>query len=77
MLTIHATLLGDKALIPREEFDRLLDLAGQAEHVEVVKASDDLPAAALAKLAEDGGSFDWLADEPDLYTIDDLKVRYR
>ncbi len=29
-----------------------------------------------ANLAAMGGSFDYLADEPDLYTIADLKVRY-
>lgn len=31
--------------------------------------SDDLPD--LATIAQGGGSFDWLADEPDLYTDDD------
>jgi hypothetical protein len=25
----------------------------------------------LARLAQHGGSFDWLADEPDIYTLDD------
>lgn len=29
--------------------------------------SDDIPSSSLANLAEKGGSFDWLADEPDLY----------
>lgn len=40
-------------------------------HVLVEVAHDnELPSAALA---EAGGAFDWLADEPDLYTDDDLK----
>lgn len=30
----------------------------------------------LALLAMRGGSFDWLADEPDLYTDADLKERF-
>jgi hypothetical protein len=30
-----------------------------------------LSAAELATLAERGGSFDWLANEPDLYTLAD------
>ena len=30
----------------------------------------------LAYLAMQGGAFDWLADEPDLYSDDDLKVRF-
>ena len=32
---------------------------------------DEFSAAALSALAERGGSFDWLADEPDLYTARD------
>jgi hypothetical protein len=32
----------------------------------------DLPSSKeLAKLAQIGGAFDWLADEPDLYSLDD------
>jgi len=30
----------------------------------------------LAYLAMEGGAFDWLADEPDLYSDDDLKERF-
>lgn len=30
----------------------------------------------LAYLAMHGGAFDWLADEPDLYSDDDLKERF-
>lgn len=30
----------------------------------------------LAYLAMQGGAFDWLADEPDLYSDDDLKERF-
>ena len=30
----------------------------------------------LAYLASEGGAFDWLADEPDLYCDDDLKERF-
>jgi len=39
---------------------------------------DDLHAAEIAKLAESGGAFDFLAEpEEDIYSDDDLKVRYR
>ncbi|HEV8636898.1 MAG TPA: CopG family transcriptional regulator [Chloroflexota bacterium] len=32
-------------------------------------AVDDVPSGMeLARLAQEGGSFDWLADEPDLYS---------
>ena len=33
---------------------------------------EDLP---LARIAQDGKAFDWLTDEPDLYSLDDLKER--
>ena len=32
---------------------------------------EDLPTALLVRVAEEGGSFDWLADEPDLYSAKD------
>jgi hypothetical protein len=32
----------------------------------------DPPERAVAAIAHAGGAFDWLADEPDLYTDDDL-----
>ena len=38
--------------------------------VEVVGEEADLPS--MAAVAEAGGAFDWLADEPDLYTDADL-----
>ncbi len=38
---------------------------------------DDLLILGLLWLAENGGAFDWLADDEDLYTVEDLKVRYR
>lgn len=45
--------------------------AGTRVHVvvEVVAAPDALP---MATLAQAGGAFDWLADEPDLYGDADL-----
>jgi len=33
-------------------------------------------AGELAYLAMQGGALDWLADEPDLYSDDDLKERF-
>jgi hypothetical protein len=39
--------------------------------VEVVGEDADLPP--MAAVAEAGGAFDWLADEPDLYTDADLQ----
>ena len=39
-------------------------------HVLVEVAEDD--DAPIAKLAQSGGAFEWLAEEPDLYTDADL-----
>ena len=33
---------------------------------------EDIP---IARIAQDGGAFDWLADETDLYSFNDLKER--
>lgn len=37
----------------------------------ITRAVDDVTAADLAALAQSGGSFDWLAEEPDNYTLVD------
>lgn len=77
MPTFHAQLIGDKAILPREEFDRLVELARRSEEIKLHMESDEVPIVGLMRLAERGGAFDWLDEEPDLYTVDDLKVRYR
>lgn len=40
--------------------------------VEVVTGGDEADVLPMAALAQAGGAFDWLADEPDLYTDADL-----
>jgi hypothetical protein len=57
MITIHAQLVGDKALLPRSEFERLLELALRSEAVDLQVQDAELPAAELMKLAEQGGAF--------------------
>ena len=77
MTTLHPQIVGDKALLPREEFEHVVKLARQTESIEVDVSEDEIPAIGIARLAENGGALDWLANEPDLYTVSDLKVRYR
>ncbi|MFO0964803.1 MAG: hypothetical protein U0793_04335 [Gemmataceae bacterium] len=77
MTTVRATFIGDQAIVPRTELDRLIMLARQVEQVDVRSADDDLSALAMTLVAKQGGAFDWLADEPDLYSLEDIKVRYR
>jgi len=77
MTTLHPQIVGDKALLPREEFEHVLKLARQTESIEVDVSEDDIPTIGITRLAERGGALGWLADEPDLYTVNDLKARYR
>ena len=77
MTTVHAQFVGDKAVIPRAEFERLVQLARSSENIELQLHEDDVPILGIMRLAEQSGAFDWLADEEDLYTVHDLKVRYR
>ena len=77
MTTVYAELRGDKALLSRSDLEHLVELARRSETVALQTSEDELPTLGIMKLAEQGGAFDWLADEEDLYTVEDLKVRYR
>lgn len=55
----------------------LIAVARQVEEVELIEVQDDLPADGLMRLVQEGGSFSFLADpREDVYTLNDLKVRY-
>jgi hypothetical protein len=43
MTTIHVRHVGDKALLPQSELERLVELARQYEEVAVQIHEDDLP----------------------------------
>jgi hypothetical protein len=77
MTTLHAHLVGDKAVLSRVEFEWLVELAMRSEEITVQIEEDDLPTAGIMQLAEQGSAFAWLSEEQDVYSIDDLKVRYR
>lgn len=50
--------------------DYVTDLLADKSSVQTTL--DDIPAGVeLAAIAEAGHAFDWLADEPDLYSLDD------
>ena len=49
--------MGDKALVPRSELERLIELAERSEPVEL-HVEEDEPTLALARMAEEGGAFD-------------------
>jgi hypothetical protein len=77
MTTVHAQLLGDQALIPRTELEKLVELASQGQNRQLEVQLDELPSLGILGLAQGGKALDWLADEPDLYSANDLRVRYR
>jgi hypothetical protein len=73
--SVRVILLLDDDVAEWQRFTRAAFKAGDAEKDAVY---DDVPAAEIAKLAEAGGAFDFLADpDEDIYSDEDLKVRYR
>ena len=79
MVRIYAQSLGaDKVVLDSEALQRLIDTARKVEEVELIEVGGDIPTEGLMRLAQAGGSFDFLNDpREDIYTPDDLKVRYR
>ena len=79
MVRVHAESVGPgKVLVSREELEKLIEVARKVEEVELIESADDLSAAGLMRIATEGGSFQFLDDpREDLYTVNDLKVRYR
>ncbi len=77
MTTIHAQVFGDQAILPRSELEQLIEVARQSAEVELQIEDDEISTRGLMRLTEQGGAFDWLADEEDLYSEADLKVHYR
>ncbi len=79
MVKLHAVRLGPgKALVDRGELDRLIEAARKVEEVELIERSDDVPTEGLMGLTEAAGSLEYLLDpREDVYSVNDVKVRYR
>ena len=72
MTTIHVQCIGDKALLPQSEFERLVELAQRYEEITVQVQEDDVPTLGLMRLAEQGGAFDfWHEEGEDIYSPED------
>jgi hypothetical protein len=72
MTTIHVQWVGDKALLPQSEFERLVELAQRYEEITVEMQEDDATTLAIMRLAEQSGAFDfWQEEGEDIYSIDD------
>jgi hypothetical protein len=72
MSIVHAQFVGDKALLSQEELRRLLELARRAEETELRIENEDVSTVGLMRLAEQGGSFGFWAEQgEDIYSIED------
>ena len=68
----------NQAIINVEALEALINAAKKVDEIEITEVTNDLPIEGLMKLAETSGAFDFLKGEKeDIYTVDDLKVRYR
>ena len=77
MTILHAQLIGDKTVLLRSELERLVALARRSEEIELHLETNEIPTVGIMRLAEEGKAFDWLAEEENLYSVEDMKVRYR
>jgi hypothetical protein len=70
--TIHAHLIGDQAVVQRQDLERLVELARRSGPVELRLDEEEIPTRAVMRLAEEGGSFDfWREEGEDIYTPQD------
>ncbi len=67
MATIHAQIIGDTALLPRDELERLVELARRYEEIDLQMQNDDAPTATMMRLAEISGAFDFWKEEENIY----------
>ena len=72
MTTIHVQCIGDKALLPQSEFERLVELAQRYEEITVQIQEDDMPTLGIMRLAEQSGAFDfWQEEGENIYSAED------
>lgn len=73
MTTIQAQILGDAAVVPRGDFERLLELARRSESIDLqVQARDELSTHDVMSFAAQGGAFlFWNEPGEEIYTPQD------
>ena len=74
---IHTTTFDDNhVVVSNKELQKLIEVVGKNNQIEI-EMIDDINGENLMKLCEESGSFDFLLDErEDIYSIEDLKVKY-
>jgi len=72
MATIHVQLIGDTAMLPHNELERLVELARRSEEIELRMREEDVPTWSLMRLAEQSCAFDfWKEEGEDIYSLQD------
>ena len=72
MTTVRVLAIGSQALLSRAELERLVELAGRSEPVQLQIEEEDVPTTGIAWLADRGGAFDfWREDGEAIYTLED------
>lgn len=56
--------------------DKIAEVADFAEYV-LKKHEESILQAGITKLINDSETFEFLAEEEDLYTVDDLKIHFK
>jgi hypothetical protein len=72
MTIIHAQWVGQQAVLPKEDFERLLALARKSEAVDVRTLDEELSTQMLMQLVDSGQAFDfWKEPGEDIYSSAD------
>ncbi len=71
MTTFQVQVIGDHALMARDDFEQLLEIARRSEHIQL-QLKDDLPTMDVMRLAEASGAFQfWNEPGEDIYSAND------
>jgi len=65
----------NQVIISNDDLKKLVEIAEKVEPIKIEES--DFDDADLMRLAENGGAFDFLRDEEEIYSVEDLKVHYR
>ena len=79
MLYINTTKIGkNMGIIELTLLKKLIEKVRKFDEVELKVLEEDIATEGIMKLEEQSGSFDFLYDErEDIYSVNDLKVRYK
>ncbi|MDQ3180104.1 MAG: hypothetical protein M3Q33_06250 [Acidobacteriota bacterium] len=78
-MNIQTRTFGEnQIIISATDLQKLVEMAQKVEPIEIEIEEADFQTKDLMRLAENNCAFDFLRDErEDIYTLDDLKVRYK